>query len=339
MADQSYAGSVLQSSPVYSQQVQDFQTDLRKLGYAAGPIDGVFGHGTAIAIAALIYDLEHCDGSGTDGQAPVAIKSYNQGQLTGQADAALFACMAAMLDDANYPQVPRSDDPVGDNQRVIAAIKAMESCAVPIPFLLAILMQESGLKHYQVPLRGNIDQHVTIGLDRNDAANPNRITSRGYGIGQFTLFHHPPTNDEMNSFILDAIQGLKTAIHELLAKFSNWVIGPTDTASDRVAEIGKGPLRICKYDATDARYMRDCVNCLKNAPAVTITSGVTSWFAGAAAGEVYAQTQYHLGSYSNVPQRDKIGCDWPYAVRRFNGGGVNSYDYQAEFLQKLMAQE
>jgi len=338
MADQSYAGLVLQSSPVFSQQVQDFQTDLRKLGYVAWPIDGVFGHGTALGIAALTHDLQHNDGSGTDGQAPVAINSYNQGGLTGQADAALFACMAAMLDDANYPKLPDSSDPVGDNNRVIAAIKAMDSCPVPIPFLLAILMQESGQRHYQVPTHANIDAHVTIGLDRNDAANPSRITSRGYGIGQFTIFHHPPTQDEMDGFILDAVQGLKTAINELLTKYNNWVIGPTDTASDRVAEIGRGPLRICKYDAGDARYMRDCVNCLKSAPAVTIQSGVTPWYAGAAAGEVYAQTQYHVGSYSNVPQRDQIGCDWPYAVRRFNGGGVNSYDYQAEFLQKLMAQ-
>jgi peptidoglycan hydrolase-like protein with peptidoglycan-binding domain len=343
VANQSYAvaGLVLQPSGEFSQQVQDLQRDLRALGYVAGPVDGMFGHGTTTAITALTYDLQNNDGTSAskDGRAPVAINSYNTaGNLTGQADQALFACIAAMLDDNNFPKLPSSGDPAGDNQRAIAAIKSMDDCPVPIPFLLAILNQESSLRHYQVPTRGNLDAAVTIGLDRNDANNPARITSRGYGIGQFTLFHHPPTADEMNSFILDAVKGLKTAIAELQDKFNNWILGPTagQTADDRVAEAGRIPLRMCKYDEADARYMKDCVNCLKNAPAVTITSGKTPYYAGATG--VYAQTQYHLGSYTNVPQRDQIGCDWPYAVRRFNGSGVNSFDYQAELLLKVLAQ-
>jgi hypothetical protein len=340
MANQSYAvpGLVLQPSPSFSQQVQDFQSDLRALGYVAGPLDGVFGHGTTTAVAALTYDLENNTGAGSDGNAPVQITSYKQGELSGQADQTLVACMAAMLDDPNFPKLPSSGDPAGDNQRAVEAIKSMESCPVPIPFLLAILNQESGLRHYQVPLRGNRDSMVTIGLDRNDSANPARITSRGYGIGQFTLFHHPPTADEMNTFILDAVKGLQTAITELTDKFNNYIIGPTpsQTADDRLAEAGNVPLRICKYDPSDGRYMKDCVNCLKAAPAVTITSGQTPWYAGASG--TYAQTQYHVGSYNNVPTRAAIGCDWPYAVRRFNGSGVNSFDYQAELLLKVLAQ-
>ncbi len=340
MANLSYQvdGLVLEPSGQFSQQVQDFQRDLRALGYVAGPIDGQFGPGTTKAVAALTYDLVHNDGSGTDGQAPVAVNSYDQGNLSGQADQGLVACIAAMLDDPNYPKLPGSGDPVGDNQRALAAIKAMTDCPVPIPFLLAVLMQESGLHHYQVPTRNSVDNLVTIGLDRNDAANPARITSRGYGIGQFTLFHHPPTQDEMNSFILDAVAGLKTAIHELQDKFQHWVLGPTpgQTADDRVAEAGRDPLRLCKYDASDARYMKDCVQCMKDAGPVQITSGVTPYYAGASG--TYAQTQYHVGTYSNVPDRAKVGCDWPYAVRRFNGSGVNSFDYQAELLLKVLAQ-
>jgi hypothetical protein len=340
MANQSYAvdGLVLEPSGQFSQQVQDFQRDLRALGYVAGPIDGVFGGGTTKAVAALTYDLLHNSGNGSDGNAPVKMTDYNQGGLTGQADQALVACMAAMLDDANFPKLPNSGDPAGDNQAALTAVRSMQNLTVPLPFLLAIMQQESGLHQYQVPTHGNIDNFVTIGLDRNDSANPSRITSRGYGIGQYTLFHHPPTADEVQTFILDPVKNVGTTIKELLGKYQNWVTGPTDTSDDRIAEFLRVPLVPCKYDSGDPKFLTDCVNCAKNAPAVTITSGSTPFFNGAPAGSMYQQTQYHVGTYSNVPQRDKIGCDWPYAVRRFNGGGVNSYDYQAEFLLKLRAQ-
>jgi len=127
VANQSYAvpGLVLQPSDTFSQQAQDLQKDLRSLGYFAGPIDGVFGHGTATAVAALTYDLQHNNGASTsnDGSAPVAVSSYNQGNLTGQADQAFAACIAAMLDDPDFPKIPNSADPVGDNQRALAAVK------------------------------------------------------------------------------------------------------------------------------------------------------------------------------------------------------------------------
>jgi len=47
-------------------------------------------------------------------------------------------------------------------------------------------------------------------------------------------------------------------------------------------------------------------------------------------------TQYHPETrYARVPDRAKLGCDWPYAVRRYNGSGVNSYHYQYQVLQRL----
>ncbi|WP_263359024.1 peptidoglycan-binding domain-containing protein [Acidicapsa ligni] len=340
MANLSYAvpGLVLGPGSGFSQEVQDFQRDLRSLGYIAGPIDGQFGNGTALAVAALIYDLQNYDGSGTDGDAPVAIKKYNQGSLTGQADQALVTCIAAMLDDDSYPKLPASGDPAGDNLRALTAIQAMPNPGVPLPYLLAIVNQESAMRHYQVPTRGNIDNFVTIGLDRNDPNNPARITSRGHGIGQYTLFHHPPTADEVQSFILDPVKNVSKTISEMTDKFANYVLGPTasQVADDRVAEYGHAALNPCKYPQGDSRFQADCVNCLKSAPPVTITSGTTLWYEGASG--TYARTQYHVGSYSNVPQRSKIGCDWPYAARRFNGSGVNSFDYQAEFLLKVLAQ-
>jgi hypothetical protein len=36
-----------------------------------------------------------------------------------------------------------------------------------------------------------------------------------------------------------------------------------------------------------------------------------------------------------VPARERFGCDWPYAVRRYNGGGLPSYHYQARVLRNV----
>ena len=340
MANRCYAepGLVLQPSGQFSQQVQEFQQDLRALGYLAGPIDGVFGAGTTKAVAALTYDLLHNDGVGSDGNAPVKMTDYNLGGLTGQADQALAACMAAMLDDSAFTKLPSSNDPVGENQKALATVKALQSPTVPLPFLLAVMQQESGLHQYQVPTRDNIDNFITIGLDRNDANSPSRITSRGYGIGQYTLFHHPPTSDELADVILDPAKNVLTTVNELLDKFQSFILGPTDVADDRIAEFGRASQMHCQYAADQPLFQKDCVNCAKKAPVVQIASGSTPFYEGAPEGSVYRQTQYHVGSYSNVPERKSMGCDWPYAIRRFNGSGVNSYDYQAEFLLKLRAQ-
>jgi peptidoglycan hydrolase-like protein with peptidoglycan-binding domain len=52
--------------------------------------------------------------------------------------------------------------------------------------------------------------------------------------------------------------------------------------------------------------------------------------------ETFRPTRYHPDTtYTAVPDRTKLGCDWPYALRRYNGGGVNSYHYQYEALQRL----
>jgi peptidoglycan hydrolase-like protein with peptidoglycan-binding domain len=321
--------------------VRGLQQDLRSLGYGRGPIDGVFGAGTGNAINALQSDLIHNDGSssGGDGSAPVAVKSYNNGTVTSQtgvADQGLVACVAAMLSDPQFPQLPSSPNPAEDNKSAIAAVTSLSQSPVPAPFLLAILMQESGCMHFQVPHAANGDNWVTIGLDRNNSANPSAITSRGFGIGQYTLFHHPPTPDEVAEVITDPVKNVQQAVSELHDKFTNFVNGPTPgaQASDRIAEAGSGALRTCKYPAGDARYMTDCANCLASASLVDITAGVTPVYAGSSL--TYAQTQYHQGSYKGVPLRAKIPCDWPYAVRRYNGGGVNSYDYQAEVLLRVL---
>ncbi|MEE3347963.1 MAG: hypothetical protein VX186_07380 [Nitrospinota bacterium] len=49
----------------------------------------------------------------------------------------------------------------------------------------------------------------------------------------------------------------------------------------------------------------------------------------------FKKTQYHPGFYEDVPIRKNFLCDWPYAMRSYNGSGVNSYNYQARVLKHL----
>lgn len=335
------SGLTLSEGPGTSPRVQDLQRDLRSLGYTMGPLDGVFGVHTVNAVQALQFDLMHNDGSSSssDGDAPVAVRDYNKGSvtaLTGALDQDLAACIVAMLDDAAFPKLPFSASPVVDNASAIAAVQSLSFCPVPVPFLMAILAQESDCRHFQVPNGANVDSFVTIGLDRNNPADAAAITSRGYGIGQFTLFHHPPTPEEVAGVILDPVKNVTRATTELHDKFGHYVAGttPGTRADDRVAEAGFGPLRPCIYPSVDSRYMKGCAACLAAAGSANIVAGTTPLFSGA--GQTYEKTQYHKGSYQAVPIRDAILCDWPYAVRRYNGSGVNSYDYQAEVLLRVV---
>lgn len=134
--------------------------------------------------------------------------------------------------------------------------------------------------------------------------------------------------------LLDPVRNVQRAIRELSDKFHSFVNGstPAAQADDRIAEFGRGPLRPCRYDADDPRYMVDCVRCagehLMDVMAATpLHPGTT---------ETLHPTQYHSETtYERVPDRSKLGCDWPYAVRRYNGSGVNSYHYQYRLLQRL----
>lgn len=336
------AGLVLSQGAAFSALVEELQRDLRSLGYGTGPFDGIYGSGTTQAVQALQFDLLNNTGASSagDGNAPVAVQSYNSGRVTavtGVVDQGTAAAIAAMLADPAFPRLPSSANPASDNQAALAALGQLQGPAVPLPFLMAILEQESGCRHYHVPAAGDSDSYITAGMDRNDPAHPYAITSRGFGIGQYTLFHHPPTAAEVAGVIADPVSNVGQTIAGLSDKFHHFVNGATaDTqAADRLAEAGAGPLRTCRYPTGDARCMSDCAQCMSNAGVTNIVAGVTPLYAGCA--ETYAGTQYHGGSYKGVPVRANLGCDWAYAVRRYNGSGVNSYDYQAEVLQRMAA--
>jgi hypothetical protein len=200
---------------------------------------------------------------------------------------------------------------------------------------LAILEQESGLKHFAEPAAGDADTFIIVGLDTNDPSHPERITSRGYGIGQHTLFHHPPTAQEVASTMLDASKNVQKAIAVLREKFDGYINGPRSQADDRLAEFGNGPLRLCKYSSKDPRYMKDCRQCALDAGTVNIQAGNTPLYPGSS--KTYQPTPYYSSaSYQNVPVRQRIGCDWPYAARRYNGAGINSYHYQVKILSLIV---
>jgi peptidoglycan hydrolase-like protein with peptidoglycan-binding domain len=325
-------------------QVRDLQRDLRSLGYLRQGIDGVFGSGTEGAVSALQEDLLMNDGTSSagDGSAPVSILDYNQGRVanvTGLVDQPLVECISDMLDDSNFPKLPDAADPAAQNASIVSQILAMPSQDVPTPFLVAIMKQESSLRHFCEPTASDSDNFIVTGIDTNDPTRPKRITSRGYGIGQYTLFHHPPTANEVNGLMLDPDKNAQQTIALLREKFDGFVNGPTagTQADDRLAEFGTGPLRLCKHPSDDPRFMKDCRQCALDAGTVNIQSGDTPLYAGA--NETYEPTQYYANaSYQGVPARDRIGCDWPYALRRYNGSGMNSYHYQTAVLKDLLLQ-
>lgn len=165
--------------------IKDLQRDLRQLGYLKTGIDGVFGPGTAGAVKALQHDLLTNDGRsrGGDGNAPVRILDYNHGrvvQATGVFDQPLGECMADMLDDPRFPKLPFTSDPAAENRKALVALAALPSLEVPLPFLLAVLAQESDLCHFCVPTHKNDDNFIVVGLDTN-ASEKHIITSRGCG--------------------------------------------------------------------------------------------------------------------------------------------------------------
>lgn len=340
MAQLSYRqnGLVLKAGGAASTaQIRDLQRDLRRLGYLRAGVDGVFGSGTTRAVAALQFDLLNNQGRSRagDGDAPVRVVDFNRGvtAVTGEADQTVVESISALLDDARVPALPSAADPAAENRRIVQQLRDTPPQNVPVSFLLAILQQESGLKHYHEPAGSDQDTFITIGLDTGTGVD-HVITSRGYGAGQYTLFHHPPTAAEVGDFMLDVTKNVTRAARELRDKFDHFVAGATSgtRADDRAAEIGTGPLRDCKFAAGDPRRFTGCSDCLAQAGVRDLIAHITPLYPGSTS--TYEPTALRQGftKYRSVPVRGGIGCDWPYAGRRYNGSGMDSYHYQAQVL-------
>lgn len=319
--------------------VLELQVALRALGYLGSGIDGVFGDGTARAVRALKIDLNENDGGsrGRDGRSPVAVRDYAEGHgfvVDGSIDDRLARIITTMMADPAFPKIPSAENPAAENARAIAMLQGIAGVGVPMPILLAMMQQESGRRHFNMPAPGGRDTFLVMGLDRNDTAHPDRITSRGYGIGQYTLFHHPATQAEIASLVGDPATNISSAIEEFRVKFNRFVVGPDDTADDRIAENPRLRLRLCRYTSSDLRYMTDCGACARAARKVAIEPGVPLY---PGSSQTYRPTAYYSSAhYGRIPDRSDFGCDWPYAARRYNGSGINSFHYQVRILRNLL---
>jgi hypothetical protein len=329
----SYLNTTLMRDSSEVDMVREAQRHLRALGYLKRGIDGKFGPGTERAVRSLQFDLIHNDDTASG--APVSIRSYNKGRVT-EVSGILYpntaACVQDMLNDPKFILLPYSENPESEN----AKIDQIESERVPMPFLKVILQQESGMRQFEVPRGEDEDNFILIGLDRKYRNRPDHITSRGYGAGQYTLFHHPPTQEEVDDFMTSVQSNVAKAAEELRGKFDYFVNGEDNgtRADDRIAEFGTGPLRLCKYQSDDPRYLTDCQQCAIDAGETDIIADETRFYEGS--DDIYEITQYHRDErLTGVPVRQNMGCDWPYAVRRYNGSGVNSYWYQSKVLLRL----
>src|SRR5262249_18403986 len=134
-------------------------------------------------------------------------------------------------------------------------------------------------------------------------------------------------------------KNLRKARGEFRDKFDDFILSPDPgaRADDRIAKFGTTQLRLCKYASNDPRYMADCKRCLQEAKRHDIVEGQTPLYEGSR--EVFEHTQYSdmsAPAYRNAPIPSDLGCDWPYAVRRYNGSGINSFHYQVRVLQHLL---
>jgi len=136
--------------------------------------------------------------------------------------------------------------------------------------------------------------------------------------------------------VRDPLLNVQKAYAVLREKFERFVVGPADRADDRSAEHPLLPLRSCRYAPREPRYLRDCQRCAVRARKRDIARG-TPAYAGASFG--YRPDQYYSSSsYRGVPDRADFACDWPYAVRRYNGSGNDSFHYQTRVLLNLIRQ-
>jgi hypothetical protein len=133
--------------------------------------------------------------------------------------------------------------------------------------------------------------------------------------------------------MLDPVGNVHTAFSEIRLKFDKFLVGPVGRASDRDAEHPSLSLRLCRYSASDPKYFRDCGNCARSAKTTVVAQGVPLYSGSSA---TYQPDQYYPSAdYGTVPDRASFLCDWPYAVRRYNGDGLNSFHYQTRVLVNL----
>ncbi|MGD0110096.1 MAG: hypothetical protein ABSC06_39700 [Rhodopila sp.] len=259
--------------------------------------------------------------------------------MTGIVDSALADSIEALLEEPRIRHLPRSADPKSVDQKMIACIAHTPSAVAPVPYMLAIFMQETEGQHFAIPQEvGDDDSFLVVGLDINSSC-ADEVKSRGYGVGQYTLFHHPPRVEEVADLMLDPLRNAQGAFAKLREKLDHFVVGndPETRADDRKAEHPLLALRLCHYSPDDRRYMLARHDCARRARKVDIKPTTPLYHL---ASQTYGDAEHYRDpSYVGVPDRADFQCDWPYAVRRYNGSGPDSFNYQAKVLLKLLIQQ
>ena len=167
-------------------EIRELQRDLRATGYLKQGIDGQFGSNTEMAVKALQYDLMNNDGRtrGKRRGRPCPGRDFNRGRIvamTGIVDQKLAGCLGDMVDHPDFPLLPKTDHPREENARIRTLIEGMPPHGVPMPFIMAILKQESNLRHFNEPSRNDEDSYIVIGMDTN--ATRSTLSPQG-GMGQ-----------------------------------------------------------------------------------------------------------------------------------------------------------
>lgn len=305
--------------------VQALQCDLGDLGYFTGDADGRFAAPTRDAVIALQLDL--LAGTGV-------VTGFNRGRVgtaDGIVDDGLVDCIAELIAAPGVAKLPRAADPQAANIQARAAIALAPAGGVPAAFLLALL-DLSGLEHFRP---GGL---IRLVLERGDDTAPQRVIARRYGIGGYRLDHHPPATAEVAAVIVDPVGNAGQAAAALRAAFDALPVRRRPRgvpgSDDRDAEHPLIDLRPCRYPPQDARYLRDCRACAAAVGTVDVTAGAAVYYQAAL---TYLPTAaWPIADRAGVPQRAEFLCDWPYAIRRAAGGGIDSYHAQAAMLQGLL---
>lgn len=269
--------------------IQAIQVALKMLGYMPNnyrrQIDSKWGESTIRAVKAFNWEVSKLADS--------PIVDYNE--------------MSKLLKDSNYFKVPIVENPDEENQKVVELLEAkrdfiIKTHNIPYDFLRALLWQETGLRHYDP------DGFVFVGCDFGKVGEEYKYRSRGYGLGQYTIKNHPPTEAQQEN-IIDPINNLEFVIRHLQEKFSLYC----------------GKLKRCQYEKVDEKYLNDCKRCVELAPQCDIKLPEANWHYKAQVG------------YKDIPMLDV--CGWGLAVERYNGIKQNAVAYRCEVVMKILGKE
>lgn len=252
-----------------------------------------------------------------------------EGKIDGVESPELLNIVEKMWEDPSIPVVSKVNNPDQANDQISSIMKTSLSKVFPNPLALAVLKQETHWKWFRS------DGYPTVGLDFNNKSQPYVITSRGLFLSQRTIFNYPFPQESLDSF--DSVsEDLKFVINALDLKYKRYVVSADVRARDdlRFKSFGDQPLRGCKYEQSDERFMKDCKNCVWSGKLKDYKEGKSlidvpgKW--------VLKPSIYHRNKdYLGYPDYEDFPCDYVYAIRRYNGSGVNSFHYLMRVLDHL----